>query len=65
MSFFTHRLQYFSRKDCLMLWKSMMDRKGSIDGRTISSLQFKTCTSYKMEISAEKTKLLTNSANGI
>ena len=25
----------------------------------------KTCTSYKMEISAEKTKLMTNSANGI
>ena len=25
----------------------------------------KTCTSYKMEISAEKTKLTTNSANGI
>ena len=25
----------------------------------------KTCTRYKMEISAEKTKLLTNSANGI
>ena len=43
----------------------MMDRKGSIGGRTISSLQFKKCTSYKMEISAEKTKLLTNSANGI
>ena len=25
----------------------------------------KTCTRYKMEISAEKTKLMTNSANGI
>ena len=25
----------------------------------------KTCTMYKMEVSAEKTKLLTNSANGI
>ena len=25
----------------------------------------KTCTGYKMEISAEKTKLMTNSANGI
>ena len=25
----------------------------------------KTCTQYKMEISAEKTKLMTNSANGI
>ena len=25
----------------------------------------KTCTKYKMEISAEKTKLMTNSANGI
>ena len=25
----------------------------------------KTCTLYKMEISAEKTKLMTNSANGI
>ena len=25
----------------------------------------KTCTRYKMEISAEKTKLITNSANGI
>ena len=25
----------------------------------------KTCTSYKMEISAEKTKLMTNSADGI
>ena len=25
----------------------------------------KTCTNYKMEISAEKTKLMTNSANGI
>ena len=25
----------------------------------------KTCTTYKMEISAEKTKLMTNSANGI
>ena len=25
----------------------------------------KTCTRYKMEISAEKTKLVTNSANGI
>ena len=26
---------------------------------------YKTCTRYKMEISAEKTKLMTNSANGI
>ena len=25
----------------------------------------KTCTSYKMEITAEKTRLMTNSANGI
>ena len=25
----------------------------------------KTCTKYKMEISAEKTKMMTNSANGI
>ena len=25
----------------------------------------KTCTKYKMEISAEKTRLMTNSANGI
>ena len=25
----------------------------------------KTCTRYKMEINAEKTKLMTNSANGI
>ena len=25
----------------------------------------KTCTRYKMEISAEKTKLMTNSTNGI
>ena len=26
---------------------------------------YKTCTRYKMEISAEKTKLMANSANGI
>ena len=31
---------------------------------TIESLD-KTCTRYKMEIRAEKTKLMTNSANGI
>ena len=28
-------------------------------------MKVKTCTRYKMEISAEKTKLITNSANGI
>ena len=33
-------------------------------GALVESLD-KTCTRYKMEISAEKTKLVTNSANGI
>ena len=53
------------------------DGKVSIGGRNITNLQFandidalvesldKTCTRYKMEISAEKPKLMTNSANGI
>ena len=31
----------------------------------LEALVDKTCTRYKMEISAEKTKLMTNSANGI
>ena len=33
-------------------------------GRLVESLD-KTCTRYKMEINTEKTKLMTNSANGI
>ena len=33
-------------------------------GALVESLD-KTCTRYKMDISAEKTKLMTNSANGI
>ena len=49
------------------------DGKVSIGGRNITNLQFaddiesldKTCTRYKMEISSEKTKLMTNSASGI
>ena len=52
------------------------DGKVSIGGRNITDLRFaddidalaeedKTCTRYKMEISAEKTKLVANSANGI
>ena len=54
------------------------DGKFSIGGRNITNLAEeeqelealvesldKTCTRYKMEISAEKTKLMTNSANGI
>ena len=57
------------------------DGKVSIGDRNITNLRFadeeeqelhalvesldKTCTRYKMEISAEKTKLITNSANGI
>ena len=41
--------------------------KSSISFCSISLVESldKTCTSYKMEISAEKTKLMTNSANGI
>ena len=54
--------------------------KVSIGGRNITNLRFaeeeqelealvesldKTCTRYKMKISAEKTKLMTNNANGI
>ena len=47
--------------------------KESIGGRTIINLNEqelveiidKTCTRYKMEISAEKVKLMANSANGI
>ena len=56
------------------------DGNVSIGGRNITNLRLaeeeqelealaesldKTCTIYKMEISAEKTKLMTNSANGI
>ena len=32
---------------------------------TLNESLDKTCTRYQMEISAEKTKLMTNSANGI
>ena len=45
----------------------MSDALDQHDGKLealIESLD-KTCTRYKMEISAEKTKLMTNSANGI
>ena len=57
------------------------DGKVSIGGRNITNLRFadeeeqeldalvesldKACTRYKMEIRAEKTKLMTNSANGV
>ena len=41
----------------------LADEKQELEA-VVESLD-KTCTRYKMEISAEKTKLMTNSANGI
>ena len=43
---------------------SAVQINGSIVEALVESLD-KTCIRYKMEISAEKTKLITNSANGI
>ena len=65
---------FFSKGSCLMLWKNMVEGIASdTDAQAeeeqelealVESLD-KTCTRYKMEISAEKTRLMTNSANGI
>ena len=77
MSSITHTLQHFLERiksDAL----EEHDGKVSIGGKNITNLAEeeqelealaeslnKTCTKYKMEVSAEKTKLMTNSANGI
>ena len=45
-----------------MLWKKMI--KGLLIRTSVDSLE-KTCTRYKIEISADKSKLMTNSGNGI
>ena len=76
MSSVTHPLQNFFER---IMSEALEEHDGiSIGGRNITNLRFagdidalaeeeqeQTCTRYKMEISAEKTKLMTNSANGI
>ena len=43
---------------------SLAEEEQELEALVVESLD-KTCTRYKMEISAEKTKLMTNSANSI
>ena len=43
---------------------ALAEEEQELDALVVQSLD-KTYTRYKMEISAEKTKLMTNSANGI
>ena len=53
----TNNLQFTDDKDALAEEEQEL-------GALVESLH-KICTRYKMEINAEKTKLMTNSANGI
>ena len=62
MSSVTHPPQFFSNGSCLMPWKNMME--GS-QRRQKYYQSAEALAEYKMKISAEKTKLVTNSANGI
>ena len=48
---------------CLTMTDALADEEQELEA-LLESLH-KTCTRYKVEISAEKTKLMTNRANGI
>ena len=72
MSSVTHPLQHFSQTDgkasigsrnITNLW--FADDINALAEEEQELEAHKTCTRYKMEISVKKTKLMTNSANGI